>query len=120
MASSIIDNPLPLRDFSQKSISDYIIKLNNLNENHGQNANLRASSEGFDMYRAKFVNEVKFTEDTLNGTVEIESLVRAKFKKKIYNVNVVIDIGNNEVSVILLFIILSNVCSNRACAVLIV
>lgn len=98
MANSIIDNPLPLRDFSQKNISEYILKLNEFNENHGQNANLQASVEGFNMYRSKFINDVKFSEDNLNGTVEIFSLVRAKYKKKIYNVNAVIDILSNEVS----------------------
>lgn len=74
------------------------MKLNVLNENHGQDANLKASVAGFKMFKKKFVNKVNFEEDELNGSLEIFSTVKAEMKKIIYNVNVVIDIVSNEVS----------------------
>ena len=96
--NSIIDNPLPLRDFSSHHISEYILKLNDLNEDHGKDANLKASIDGCKMFRNKFINDAKFSEDTLNGVVEIISSVRAEFKKILYKVNSEIDLETNEVS----------------------
>jgi hypothetical protein len=76
MSFSIIDEPLPLRDFSQQNISEYIIKLNQFNENHGQDANLKSSIAGFKMFKNKFMNDVKFSMITKDGTIEIFSTVR--------------------------------------------
>ncbi|CAL1282607.1 unnamed protein product [Larinioides sclopetarius] len=96
MASSIFDSPLPLRGFSQLHISQYMLKINEINEDSGACSCLKSSIAGMEMFRNNFVNSLTFSENLADGTLELTGLVKAEMKKITYKVDVCIDLHSNE------------------------
>ncbi|CAL1298819.1 unnamed protein product, partial [Larinioides sclopetarius] len=97
MASSIFDSPLPLRGFSQLHISQYMLKINEINEDSGACSCLKSSIAGMEMFRNNFVNSLTFSENLADGTLELTGLVKAEMKKITYKVDVCIDLHSNEI-----------------------
>lgn len=93
--SSILDEPLPLRDFDQSDIDSYILLINESNEHHGERTSLKEKIKGEKMFKANFINDFKFNMDQVD-ILFIAASVRAEFKKIMYDVHVSIR-SNNEV-----------------------
>ncbi|GBO11978.1 hypothetical protein AVEN_200396-1, partial [Araneus ventricosus] len=97
MSCTIFDSPLPLRGFSAQHISEYMLKINELNEDHGTCSTLKSHIAGIKMFQSHFINCVTFTANTPEGTLELLGTVRASYKKKGYQVEISIDISSNEI-----------------------
>ncbi|GBN19794.1 hypothetical protein AVEN_62832-1, partial [Araneus ventricosus] len=97
MPCTIFDSPLPLRGFSQQHISEYMLKINDLNEDNGACSCLKSSIAGMKMFQNNFVNSLLFSENISEGTLELTGLVKAEYKKVTYNVDICIDLSSNEI-----------------------
>lgn len=70
---SILDEPLPIRDFTGNK---YILQINVTNEFHGERKYLEEKIKGQKCLRSKFTNDFKFALDASN--VCVTAKVKAK------------------------------------------
>ena len=89
---SIFDEPLPIKDFSGNNIDEYILKINETNEYHGERKCLQEKIKGQKLFKSKFINDFKFSIDESN--VYVVAKVRAEMKKTSYDVKLTISLDN--------------------------
>ncbi|XP_042913025.1 uncharacterized protein [Parasteatoda tepidariorum] len=83
MASSIVDKPLYLVDFTSFSILEYAEHFPALT---GNTSVVTKIKKGSMMFNEKFVSKISFVEDIENQSFEIFATVKAEMKKKVvYN-----------------------------------